>query len=235
MRWFAQWSSVFGIDAVFCRPGSVGGSAPCDGGKSGPNRKPKGVRVMRRCHKPDRQPVFEDCFHREVPVPGLLRQVLPRLARQTRYSMPKELPCHPPPPSTLYPFRVWFFRHRRPFFCRSKTAIHEDFFPVEQPLLIKGIQKRVPNFNQYTRFRPLVQSSPASARRWKPFWQILPSSTTTQHPQYSLKACSIIGSGTTSSGIACNFWNERLDQFPLTIRQQHFVCSGHFGLLSKCN
>ena len=235
MRWFAQWSNVFGSGVVFCRPVSVGGHVLGDGGKSGPIRNPKVVRVMRRCHKPDRQPIVEDGFRHEVPVPGLLRPASPRQARQTRYSMPKEFPCHPPPPSTSYPFRVWFFQHWRPFFCWSKTAIHEDFFPVEQSLFIKSIQKRMPDFNQYSRVDPLVKSSPASAWRRKPLWQILPSGTTAQNPQDSLKARSIIGSRTTSQGTASYFWNEWFNQFPLTIRQQHFVCSGHLGLLSKCN
>ena len=52
-------------------------------------------------------------------------------ARPNRDEHREGLPCHRPPPSTSYLFRVWSFRHIRPFFCRGKTAVSKCFFPVQ--------------------------------------------------------------------------------------------------------
>jgi len=58
-------------------------------------------------------------------------------ARPNRDEHREGLPGHRPPPSTLYPFRVWSFRRIGPFFCRGKTAIGEGFFPVQLALFIQ--------------------------------------------------------------------------------------------------
>ena len=69
--------------------------------------------------------------------PRFFLQALLPLARQIQGGLPKEYPCHRPPPSTSFPYPAWSYRLLRPFFCRNEAAVHECFFPVKEPSLVK--------------------------------------------------------------------------------------------------
>ena len=87
---------------------------------------------------------FGPCFRSSSPcarhsngVQGFFLQALLPLARQIQGCLPKEYPCHRPPPSTSFPYPAWSYRLLRPFFCRNEAAVHECFFPVKEPSLVK--------------------------------------------------------------------------------------------------
>ncbi len=83
-----------------------------------------------RCHSHDQQSRASPLLPAEVRSPTLLQPKLLPTATRWRWYMPQELPCHQPPPSTLYPFHVWFFRPRYPFFCGSKAPVNKHFLPI---------------------------------------------------------------------------------------------------------
>ena len=58
-----------------------------------------------------------------LPAPRSARSTRLRLGTPSPSSFPEEHLGRLPPPSTLYPFRVWSGRHRPPFFRRGKTAV----------------------------------------------------------------------------------------------------------------
>ena len=76
---------------------------------------------------------------------GAAPRLAPVSARSTRLrpgtpspsSFPEEDPGRLPPPSTSYPFRVWFCPRNAPFFRRGKTAVSEGFTPVQLALFIQ--------------------------------------------------------------------------------------------------
>src|SRR5690606_15486309 len=144
-----------------------------------------------------------------------------------------ELPDHPPPPCTLYPFRVWSFRPRDPFFCRGEGPVHENFLPVEQGLFIELVEQGVPDFFQHARGFPLDEPPPASARRGKPLRQVSPAGSAAKHPYNAFETGAIIGSGASSStrrGLLRNEWSQTL---PLCVGQQYFRSSCHHTAPSK--
>src|SRR5690606_39090173 len=139
----------------------------------------------------------------------------------------------PPPPCTLYPFRVWSFRPRDPFFCRGEGPVHENFLPVEQGLFIELVEQGVPDFFQHARGFPLDEPPPASARRGKPLRQVSPAGSAAKHPQNAFETGAIIGSGASSPtrrGLLRNEWSQTL---PLCVTQQYFRSSCHHTAPSK--
>lgn len=97
-----------------------------------------------RCHIPCQQQSFSDFFwddHLPVWAPRSsqwsVRATSSHSARPNRDEHREGLPGHRPPPSTSYPFRVWSFQHKCPFFCRGKAAVSKGFFPFKLALFVQ--------------------------------------------------------------------------------------------------
>ena len=71
------------------------------------------------------------------PAPGSVQSTRLRPGTPSPSSFPKEAPGRLPPPSTSDPFRVWFYRHRPPFFRRGKTAVGKRLRPIELALFVE--------------------------------------------------------------------------------------------------
>ena len=137
-----------------------------------------------------------------------------------------ELPDHPPPPATLYPFPASFCRLGPPFFSRREAGVDEHFVPVEQALLIKHVDEGLPDLHQHRFAFPLGQVPPTGARRGILLGQVTLASAAAKYPQNAFQARSIIGRRTASSGrsLARREW---LDPFPLLVRDEDFMSPGH--------
>src|SRR5690349_13621785 len=57
---------------------------------------------------------------------------------------------------------AWFFRLRRPLFCRSETAVQKRLAPFQLPSFVQLAQERSPDFQPNPLLLPIPQSSPAS-------------------------------------------------------------------------
>src|SRR5690606_28757371 len=138
-----------------------------------------------------------------------------------------ELPDHPPPPATLYPFPASFCRLGRPFFSRREAGVDEHFVPVEQALLVERVEESLPDLHQHLFAFPLDQASPTGARRGVSLGQVTPASAAAKHPQDAFQAGPVVGRRTASFGRPLARRDEWLDPFPLLVRDEDFVSSGH--------
>src|SRR5215469_14467622 len=90
---------------------------------------------------------------------------------------------HRPPPSTSYPFPAWFFRPRRPFFCRGEAAVGEALVPAEPALLLQRVEEGPPHVEPDASLLPLPQPPPAGRVRRVSAGQRLPPGPVAQHPE----------------------------------------------------
>src|SRR6516164_625847 len=147
------------------------------------------------------------------------RRVAFPTGRQSEGSFPEEDRGRRPPPSTSSPCPAWFFRLKRPFFRRSKTAIQERLAPLQLPALVQLAQECAPDFQPDALLLPIPQTPPARRRMGIFLRQILPASTAPQDPENSFQHATILYPRAATLARPGWFREQRRDFLPLRFGQ----------------
>src|SRR5947207_4460836 len=139
---------------------------------------------------------------------------------QSEGGLPKEDPGRRPPPSTSSPCPAWFFRHRSPFFRRSKTAVQKRFAPLQLLALVQLAQERAPDVQPHALLVPVPQSPPASRRVRIFLWQVLPASAAAQNPQNPFEDTTVVDPRAATLALLGWPGEQGRDLLPLRFGQQ---------------
>jgi len=153
--------------------------------------------------------------------------VLPASLTSAGDALASWLPKGTPAPSTttihFVPFPRLVLPMPSPLFCSRKTSVQKGFAPVQPALRVQFGEEGTPQAQPDALRLPRSESFPTHAGTdVELLWEITPAGPGLEDPEDVFKNGAVAFERTSPSRTALEFEQQRLDVFPLFIRQQSF-------------